>query len=163
MSSTTRPVKTCTKCNLSKSALDFYKGSGVDGRRSRCKSCHNHDIAERLEKKKEQNPQFLRDRSRVQRSSEQFRIQERYANLLRRYGLSADMYDKMYDKFDGGCWICLTGLAQIGQPASKGPYVDHDHASGKVRGLLCPRCNHLVHGFDEGLMERVKQYVAGEL
>lgn len=51
----------------------------------------------------------------------------------RRYGLEPEAFEKMMADQGGKCWIC-------GKPLVK-PTVDHDHKTGKVRGLLCVPCN----------------------
>ena len=57
---------------------------------------------------------------------------------LRRYNLSMEGYQAILDVQAGVCGICLGSR----------PYalhVDHDHVTGRVRGLLCKRCNrHLL-------------------
>jgi hypothetical protein len=54
---------------------------------------------------------------------------------LATYGLTIAAYDSMLAGQEGVCAIC-------GRPSGKRrPAVDHDHATGKVRGLLCGRCN----------------------
>jgi hypothetical protein len=60
----------------------------------------------------------------------------RNANLKERYGLSIAEYDKLHAQQGGVCLICK-------KPCSSGKRlaVDHDHATKKVRGLLCRRCN----------------------
>jgi hypothetical protein len=50
----------------------------------------------------------------------------------RRYGITAEHFDQMFAEQDGLCKICQEA------PAS---HVDHDHATGRVRGLLCFNCN----------------------
>ena len=57
-------------------------------------------------------------------------------NTLRKYGLSRDAYLAMYDIQGGKCKIC-------GDPPwpGKNLCVDHDHSTGRVRGLLCHKCN----------------------
>lgn len=54
----------------------------------------------------------------------------------RQYGLSVGEYDEMMLHQDGVCAVC-------GQECSTGRRlaVDHDHATGAVRGLLCNNCN----------------------
>ncbi len=62
-------------------------------------------------------------------------------HLKRKYGMTVADYDAMLVAQDGGCAICG------GQPNGRWKHkfhVDHDHATGKVRGLLCHRCNMMV-------------------
>ena len=51
-----------------------------------------------------------------------------------RYGLAPGMISEMLKRQDNLCAICAVSL-------SPKFAVDHDHATGKVRGLLCPGCN----------------------
>ncbi len=57
------------------------------------------------------------------------------------YGLSTIDYRHKLSKQLGGCAIC-------GKPEKKALrgilYVDHDHKTGKVRGLLCNECNSML-------------------
>lgn len=47
--------------------------------------------------------------------------------------MTEDEFDQMLDTQDGGCAICRVE----GQPL----VIDHDHATGEIRGLLCHACN----------------------
>ena len=51
--------------------------------------------------------------------------------------LSDTQYNKLYNKQKGKCAIC--GVHQ--QKLNKRLYVDHDHETNKIRGLLCGHCN----------------------
>lgn len=58
----------------------------------------------------------------------------REANL-KRYGLSIDDYDQMFTAQEGLCAVCDN------KDEGRTLHVDHCHATGKVRGLLCHKCN----------------------
>lgn len=49
-------------------------------------------------------------------------------------------YERMLKEQDGKCAICTTQLLMEPQK----PPLDHDHATGMVRGILCKSCNHLL-------------------
>jgi hypothetical protein len=52
------------------------------------------------------------------------------------YGITAEDYQALYEAQGGACYIC-----QRAKGISKKLSVDHDHATGYVRGLLCTSCN----------------------
>lgn len=56
---------------------------------------------------------------------------------LSRHGLTVERYNAMVDEQEGLCAVCACDMAQT----AKGPCIDHCHGSGRVRGLLCVRCN----------------------
>lgn len=49
------------------------------------------------------------------------------------YGISHDDYDRLYAQQQGRCCICDEFHSRL--------CVDHDHKTGRVRGLLCRSCN----------------------
>lgn len=55
------------------------------------------------------------------------------------YGLGEGQYRKILAFQGGRCWIC-----QRATGATKRLAVDHDHKTGKVRGVLCGPCNQLL-------------------
>lgn len=61
----------------------------------------------------------------------------RNANLKRKYGITLEEYNEMFDKQGGLCMICERHQSELGATM----HVDHCHTSGKVRGLLCNNCN----------------------
>lgn len=68
--------------------------------------------------------------------------EKRFAYHLRaRYGLSIDEYNTLFEDQKGVCAIC----GEVERKRFRGKItrlaVDHDHATGKVRGLLCFDCN----------------------
>lgn len=77
------------------------------------------------------------------------------ARVLRsRYKLSLAEFDAMVEEQEGRCKIC--------GDAHKKLNVDHDHKTGEVRGLLCPRCNSALGLAGDGLrsIKALIDYVA---
>ena len=56
---------------------------------------------------------------------------------LQRFGLSPQQYERLKDKQQGRCAICLDPLIL----EAKRCVVDHCHVTGRIRGLLCRSCN----------------------
>lgn len=58
----------------------------------------------------------------------------REKDLRRRYGITQEDYIKMWEEQDGKCKLC-------GKKPEGYLDIDHDHKTGRVRGLLCRGCN----------------------
>ena len=128
-------MKTCTECGEEKPRTEFYYGRSV------CKVC-----------------------TRAQaRSTYAEQPQERHRNrrLNWCYGITLTQYTDLLSAQGGGCAICRSKTAT----ASGGSFhVDHDHLTGKVRGLLCTCCNQGLGRFRENsaLLRRAVEYLEGE-
>lgn len=59
------------------------------------------------------------------------------ARNLKRFGLSIDDYNRMFEAQGGRCAICGVHQSEL----KKALHVDHDHERDIVRGLLCNHCN----------------------
>lgn len=69
------------------------------------------------------------------RNPEKARLSRHKANLKANFGLSKEDYDAMLTGQNHACAICF-------EPSPKRRLaVDHDHETGKIRALLCGRCN----------------------
>ena len=68
------------------------------------------------------------------RSDAAYREQHARARLGKIYGLSAEQHRQLLDEQDGVCAICR-------QSSRRALCVDHCHATQRVRGLLCDKCN----------------------
>lgn len=67
---------------------------------------------------------------------------ERGYKFKHRYGISLDEYQQLLETQNHKCAACKnpdTSVTHMGQ--TKPLSVDHDHVTGKVRGLLCHKCN----------------------
>lgn len=74
------------------------------------------------------------------------------------YKISQQEYDVLFSLQKGCCILCNTPLSSL---TKKSLSVDHNHKTGKVRGLLCTKCNSLL-GFardDIELLRRAIKYL----
>lgn len=118
--------KTCCVCGERKHFNDFYNFKNKSDNKSyRCKLCDD----KARKKWSSTNPQKAYESMRGR-------------NLKARFGISLDDYKKMLEKQEGKCAICgVTENNTIGERKDWSFAVDHDHETGKIRGLLCNNCN----------------------
>lgn len=141
-------TKLCRKCGQIKALDEFGKDSGrPDGLFPYCRTCRN--AYEKVHGKK-------------YRQSARGKEVNQAACLRYKYGITLDEYDAMFETQGGVCAIC--GKPEIAVDKSgivKRLAVDHDHDSGKVRGLLCFKCNSMV-GFvrdDSDIFLKASEYL----
>lgn len=67
------------------------------------------------------------------RSKPEARFKKSRWSIQSKYGVDAEWFDATIIQQCGRCPICNSVL--------KSPHVDHDHATGMVRAILCSRCN----------------------
>lgn len=153
----------CCRCQQYKPKTDFYiRSDKKRGYHYKCKKCekayaatpHAKALLKKRCKKyndklRDENPKKYYKRSRQSR--------------LYRYGLTENDYQDLLKKQNGVCAIC--GRESNGRKSKFDDtiklHVDHDHATGKVRGLLCTKCNMAIGGFDENIsiIKKAIQYL----
>lgn len=85
--------------------------------------------------------------------------EESRVSRIRSYGITVEEYEAMLEAQHGGCYICGA------EPkARRALDIDHDHASGKVRGLLCSSHNRAIGllGDDPELLLAAHAYLVKE-
>ena len=114
-------MRTCSKCKLELPLSSFYKDrSRKNGHYPRCKECQStYTKAWRKENLDKTRKYFIKNR----------------------YGISVEEYNSMLREQMDACSICITVF-----PGGKRDvfYIDHDHKTGNVRGLLCRNCNLMI-------------------
>ena len=104
--------KRCPDCGEAKPLGEFPRHHNRrDGRGTYCKPCHN---------------------KRGREIKRRLYGGGRHYHLRDRYGIGAADVDQMIEAQGGLCALCRT------RPATQ---VDHDHATGAIRGILCLLCN----------------------
>jgi hypothetical protein len=162
-------MKQCKKCGASKPLDDFYRAAGTrDGHRGDCKACSSEDkrrrylantqaAIDRVRRWQQANPERVNATQRARRAKPEAKLRERAGHLMRKYGMTIEQYDAMLEAQGGGCFIC-------GRPPREdiSLHVDHDHSTGKVRGILCFCCNNALADFQEDpeLLKKAATYVS---
>lgn len=107
-------MKRCPRCGEEKPTSEFNRNrSRKDGFAHYCKPCN-----------------LAWKREHYARTDQRWRLAR---HLRRHYGMSLEDYDRILDAQGGVCAVCRT--------TPKTFHVDHSHATGVVRGLLCGGCN----------------------
>ena len=65
-------------------------------------------------------------------------------SIKRKYGITKEIYNIMYNKFSGMCHICKSDNFLLS--------VDHNHYTGEIRGLLCLNCNTGLGTFKDNII-----------
>jgi hypothetical protein len=161
-------VKRCKKCGETKPLSEFHQVAGMrDGHRSECKSCSREirrawyaanrkaSIAN-VKRWQQENKEHLHAYRREYRKRR--KDEDRDAHLRRTFGFSTAEYEELLARQGGGCAICGR------RPRKAALHVDHDHATGMIRGLLCVGCNNALGQFhdDPTLLYRAADYVGIE-
>ncbi|WP_037810975.1 endonuclease VII domain-containing protein [Streptomyces sp. MspMP-M5] len=83
-------------------------------------------------------------------------VQGRQDHLKRQYGITEAERDALVKEQWGLCVICLEADAA---------HVDHDHKTGKVRGVLCFSCNAALGQFKDrpDVLRRAAEYLEGNV
>ena len=95
------------------------------------------EVRERLRRATEQR--------RARRQTEEGRAYYYGYNIRRLYCLAFEDYQRMLESQNGCCAICGKHESKL----TKRLCVDHCHATGEVRGLLCIHCNHAIGKFED--------------
>lgn len=142
-------MKDCRKCGESKPLDDFVRDrQRKDGRYPYCKPCHRAVVKGYTVRESE----AIKQRRQVQQEKRMANVEVREKYLLgrwvyslkRRYGITASDYIALAQAQHDRCAICGLRFADVERQKSDQTqrlHVDHDHETGKVRGLLCFRCN----------------------
>lgn len=87
-------------------------------------------------------------------------INNRRFLLMREYGITPEDFNMMHENQKGLCAICNKPELVKANLA-----VDHDHNTGKVRGLLCSTCNHALGAFGDSveLLHKAIAYLESDL
>jgi nitrate/TMAO reductase-like tetraheme cytochrome c subunit len=108
-------MKICRSCNQERDLSLFSKDKNKkDGLRSNCKIC-------------------------CSKSHKNYRKNNKDKLLKHKYNISLNFYDNLFIQQNNRCAICSNAFSN--EKHNYKAHIDHDHTTGKVRGLLCNDCN----------------------
>ena len=171
-------MKLCNMCGVEKPATNKYFPRRKDEvLRGECKLCsakyHVSWSKSNIKRSREikakwnkANPEKHRGDPVKQRASEKkwrkenperFLNSQRKHHLRKTYNLTSEDFDRMLEEQDGKCDLC--GISQTKTYGSL--CVDHNHETGKVRALLCKKCNFIVGAIENSpeTAESVRTYL----
>lgn len=143
--------KKCRGCSTVKEYSEFWLDAAnkTDGRYSHCKECKTAITYKWRENNKARYNKIC-----------QLANRRRYpTSRLQRYGLTDQWFKETLAAQDNKCAICRKP-----NPSKKRCFaVDHEHSTGRIRGILCYNCNRLLHAFDNidlynKIMDYLKKY-----
>ena len=147
--------KLCPDCKVNKPVASFGPHKATKDRLQwSCRECATRRRSESRKRNIERHHE-------VQRAWRRRNVEKRQLYDLRqiakRFGIEKAQYFAMVLAQNGVCRICGKHESITGRRLS----VDHDHTSGRVRGLLCSNCNLGIGYFydDPELLRRAAQYI----
>lgn len=114
-------TKICKRCGVSTPISQFRKDPRLlHGRRNICHQCRRDA-----------------DNNRYGANKAAGRLKQKKVNLKHTYGISLEQFYSMCEAQEHRCKTCNAHQSELSQSLC----VDHDHKTGKIRGLLCKPCN----------------------
>lgn len=135
--------KKCGECKKFKKWEEFYPIRSKEGKYAyRCIQC-TKDLM----------------KTKYKRTSERSRA----IHLKRTYDLTEEEYGVLYQEQNGVCAICGQPETNVNSKTGKvrNLAIDHSHKTGRIRGLLCRKCNTALGNLDEDIdkIQRLIDYI----
>ena len=101
-----------------------------------CRACHKINSRNQYNKNIEASQTWARNKARTAK----YKDTHRNWKLQKDFGITLEDYNKMFADQKGLCLGCYKHQSSF----KKAMAVDHDHTTGKIRGLLCMKCNSVL-------------------
>jgi hypothetical protein len=147
--------KPCKKCG---NTLRYTSMTGCVSctKENSVKRFENGNVKEWVQKNRESVNAY--NRKKYHSLSPEEKTKRNRAQQVSLYGLTLDQYDAMLKKQNGVCAICKKPETRS---KKNNMCIDHNHKTGKVRSLLCDKCNRGIGYFNESisLLENASIYL----
>ena len=78
--------------------------------------------------------EYAKEKRKKYQNDPKNKLRQRDRQLRRNFGISLEDFNQMVEEQENACAIC-------GKISDKTLHIDHSHATGRVRALLCTQCN----------------------
>lgn len=132
----------------------IYEGTFAEYHRNHAKKWRQENkdyINELIREDRKKDPEKYRDREKKQyyKNVEN----SRYKDVLNKHKISSNQYKEIFEEQNGLCAIC--NLEETKKSRTAGNVcrlaLDHNHSTGKIRGLLCHHCNAAIGHLKEDI------------
>ena len=152
-------IMKCIKCDIDLNDSNYTLKSPKQSGMKICDNCYREERKRIMKDWRERNPdkehkyakegydrnrekELLRKKRDYAENRNNLQIKKKDYNLRRNFGIGLDDLKKMVEDQNYKCKICGKELKIIeGETNDDAAHVDHDHATGKIRGILCHSCN----------------------
>ena len=135
--------KRCSKCKKMLLVDEFFKRkASPNGLCYKCKDC-------------------MQVAHQKYSGTEKSKVASRKSRLKYKFGIAPEQYDKLFKRQNGCCAICKVSQSNLKRRLD----IDHDHKTGKVRGLLCISCTRRlghIPGWYANSKKIIDQYLKGK-
>jgi hypothetical protein len=169
-------MKQCISCNKVKTISRFYSQVGAkDNLRSYCKDCvksYNKQYSLKNKKyiSKCMKEYYKKHKQIIIEKHKTFKVKHpkiaskrlRITHLKLAYNLTLKQYKSLLKSQNNVCAICKQKETSINfRGKLRNLSVDHSHKNGKIRGLLCNKCNHGLGLFNDNpnFLKKALQYL----
>ena len=106
------------------------------------------------------HPESFKASQEKYKNSVNGQLVRRKYTLKKKHGITIEQYDEMIMKQEHRCAICGIHQSELGKSFD----VDHNHTTGKIRGILCNACNQAIGLLDDsvGLLSKAIDYLQKE-
>jgi formylmethanofuran dehydrogenase subunit E len=150
--------KRCSKCNELRDIRFFNRGKECkDGYRGVCKVCRkNNTDAEKAYYVLHKEEINRRGRMWYRHNKDRHKRLSEKRHLFKKYGITPEKVEQMRLNQSNRCAICKHEFQN-----KKDRHIDHDHSNGKIRELLCSKCNVGIgmFGDDTSLLSTAIEYL----
>lgn len=154
-------MQVCKKCLIEKPLTDYRTQvrNGKAYTNKTCKTCQptSKKALPYKDLPEERKEQYRQAAKRWAANNPEKKAKGNRRDAWKRQGIDPDLAETYYQEHRGKCDLCKSEFGANGRSLS----IDHCHTTGRIRGMLCDRCNTVIGLFrdDPNLIQAAYQYL----